>query len=452
MASPADDASAASPVRHPRRMRVELLERHVFERLKSGDGRRPALLSLGLARGDRMRALTRRPDTMGLLALLLDRVEDTLRPEDRYAVVTVDEIWVVLDDAPGESIVRLAASALRSAIEGFYPGRHDDGTPWSVPVRVSIGGAWIDRPLRAASDLIVSAGRAFAEARGAEDRIVILPASEDQHHSRARLESRVRAALAGNELELWYQPQVQMPGRHCGAVEGLIRWPNQAPDQPNVNPAMLVAVCEETGLIGELTRFNLNTALRNLMTWQSLGIELQVSLNLSARTLEDANFPTMVSQACETWGVDAKALLFELTESSIARNEKTSIEFMRQLRALGCELAIDDFGTGYSSFAYLRSFPVNELKIDRAFIREVTQQVGDRRIVKALIEVAHAFGLRALAEGVEDADAVALLGTLGIDAIQGWYFAKAMPANELPDWLARFNAQGQRAAQTLGTA
>ena len=213
-----------------------------------------------------------------------------------------------------------------------------------------------------------------------------------------------------------------------------------------------MAVCEETGLIGELTRFNLNTALRNLMTWQSLGIELQVSLNLSARTLEDANFPTMVSQACVTWGVDARALLFELTESSIARNEKTSIEFMHQLRGLGCELAIDDFGTGYSSFAYLRSFPVNELKIDRAFIREVTQQVGDRRIVKALIEVAHAFGLRALAEGVEDADTVTLLGTLGIDAIQGWYFAKAMPASELPTWLARFNAQGQHAAETLGTA
>ncbi|RPH46353.1 MAG: EAL domain-containing protein [Burkholderiales bacterium] len=452
MASRADDDDAASPARHPRRMRVESLERHVLERLKAGDGRRPALISIGLARGDRMRALSRRPDTMALLATLLDRVEETLRPEDRYAVVSVDEIWVVIDDAPGESIVRLAASALRSGVEGFYPGRHDDGTEWSVPVRVSIGGAWVDRPLRSPTDLILSAGRAFAEARGAEDRIVILPASDDPHQSRARLEGRVRAALASNELELWYQPQVHMPERHCGAVEGLIRWPNQAPGLPNVNPAMLVEVCEESGQIGELTRFILNTALRNLMTWQSLGIEVQVSLNLSARTLEDTNFPTQVAQACETWGVDASRLLFELTESSIARNEKTTIEFMHRLRALGCELAIDDFGTGYSSFAYLRSFPVNELKIDRAFIKDMTQQVGDRRIVKALIEVAHAFGLRALAEGVEDADAAALLGTLGIDAIQGWYFAKAMPAAELPAWLARFNAQGLRAAETLGTA
>jgi diguanylate cyclase len=452
MASPAEEAGVAGTARHPRRLRVETLERHVLEQMKAAGGSRSALLSIGLSRGDRMRALARRPDTMALLADLLDRVEETLRPRDRYAVVSVDEIWVVIDDAPSESIVRLAASALRGALEGFYPGRHDDGTPWSVPVRVSIGGAWIDQPLRSHSDLMLTAGRAFAEASGAEDRIVVLPASQDQHHSRAHLEARVRAAIAANELELWYQPQVRMPTRGCEAVEGLIRWPNQDPRAPNVNPATLVSVCEESGLIGELTRFNLNTALRNLMIWEAQGISLQVSLNLSALTLEDATFPTIVSQACETWGVAPSKLLFELTEGSIARNEKTSIAFMKGLRGLGCELAIDDFGTGYSSFAYLRNFPVNELKIDRAFIREMAVQETDRRIVKALIDVAHGFGMRALAEGVEDAPTVSALGDLGIDAIQGWYFAKAMPAAELPTWLARFNAPPLRASETLGTA
>jgi EAL domain-containing protein (putative c-di-GMP-specific phosphodiesterase class I) len=452
MASPAEEAGGAGTARHPRRLRVETLERQMLERMKAADGSLPALLSIGLSRGDRMRALARHPDTMALLAELLDHVEETLRPHDRYAVVSVDEIWVLIDDAPGESIVRLAATALRGAIEGFYPGRHDDGTPWSVPVRVSIGGAWIDQPLHSHSDLMLSVGHAFAEARGAEDKIVVLPASQDQHHSRARLEARVRAAIAANELELWYQPQVHMPARSCGAVEGLIRWPNQDLRAPNVNPAMLVSVCEASGLIGELTRFNLNTALRNLMTWEAQGLSLQVSLNLSALTLEDATFPTMVSHACETWGVAPSKLLFELTEGSIARNEKSSIAFMQHLRDLGCELAIDDFGTGYSSFAYLRNFPVNELKIDRAFIREMAVQATDRRIVKALIDVAHGFGMRALAEGVEDAPTVSALADLGIDAIQGWHFAKAMPAAELPAWLARFNAPSLRTTETLGTA
>ena len=452
MASPAEEAGAAGTARHPRRLRVETLERHMLERTKAADGSRPALLSIGLSRGDRMRALARRPDTMALLAELLDRVEETLREHDRYAVVSVDEIWVVLEDAPSESIVRLAATALRGAIEGFYPGRHDDGTLWSVPVRVSIGGAWVDQPLRPHSDLMLSAGRAFADARGAEDRIVILPASLDRQHSQARLEARVRAAIAANELELWYQPQVRMPARSCGAVEGLIRWPTQDPRAPNINAAMMVSVCEDSGLIGELTRFNLNTALRNLMTWEARGISMQVSLNLSALTLEDATFPTVVSHACETWGVAPSKLLFELTEGSLARNETTSIAFMQRLRDLGCELAIDDFGTGYSSFAYLRNFPVTELKIDQAFIREMAVQATDRRIVKALIDVAHGFGMRALAEGVEDEATVSALADLGIDTIQGWYFAKALPAAELPAWLAHFNAQALLASETLGTA
>ncbi|MFM1989325.1 MAG: Bacteriophytochrome cph2 [Pseudomonadota bacterium] len=451
MDSTTDAKADGGTVRHPRRMRIEALERHALERMESAPTHRPALLAVGLSRGDRMRALLRRADTFELLAEVLDRIEGTLRPDDRYAVVSVDELWVWIAEAPTEAIARLAANAVCGAVSGFYPGRFDDGTPWSVPVGASVGGAWVDAPLKSSGDLLLAAGRAFSEARAAEDSIVIVPASDDSRHSRSRLEARVRAALAGNELELWYQPQVRMPGVSCEAVEGLIRWPNQG-DGPAVSPFTLVQVCEESGLIGDLTRFNLNTALRNLSSWGAQGLELQVSLNLSARTLEDTSFPALVAQACDMWGVPPGRLLFELTESSIARNEKTSAEFMHRLRALGCELAIDDFGTGYSSFSYLRSFPVNELKIDRAFIREVTMQAADQRIVKALIEVAHAFGLRALAEGVEDADTVALLSTLGIDAIQGWHFAKAMPAAELPTWLRRFKAKARGVDETIATA
>ncbi|MEI7446825.1 MAG: EAL domain-containing protein [Burkholderiales bacterium] len=432
-------------------MRIEALERHALERVRGDSPNRAALLAVGLTRGDRMRALLRRDDTFEVLAQVLDRIEATLRSADRYAVVSVDELWIWIDDAPSEAIARLAANAIASAVAGFYPGSFDDGTAWSVPIGTSIGGAWTDSPLKASSDLLLAAGRAFTEARAAEDSIVIVPASDDSRQSRARLEARVRSALAGNELELWYQPQVRMPMRRCEAVEGLIRWPRQA-DGPAISPFTLVQICEESGLIGDLTRFNLNTALRNLAAWNQKGVDVQVSLNLSARTLEDPSFPALVAQACEVWGVPASRLLFELTESSIARNEKASTEFMHRLRDLGCELAIDDFGTGYSSFAYLRNFPVNELKIDRAFVREVTMHAADQRIVKALIEVAHAFGLRALAEGVEDADTVELLAHLGIDGIQGWHFAKAMPASELLEWLRRFSAQARGLEETLTTA
>jgi EAL domain-containing protein (putative c-di-GMP-specific phosphodiesterase class I) len=243
---------------------------------------------------------------------------------------------------------------------------------------------------------------------------------------------------------------VRLADRRCTSLEALVRWP-QPPGAPPVDTATLVSVCEENGLIGELTRFCVNTALRHQMTWAATGLRPQVAVNLSALTLADASFPTQVAQACDTWGVPPTRLAFELTESSIARNERATLDFMHRLRELGCELSIDDFGTGYSSFAYLRQFPVNELKIDRAFVARLANEPADRRIVKVLVEIAHAFGLRALAEGVEDAETVRELASVGCDLAQGWFFAKAMPGDEVPAWIASLEASA-RPAGTLQTA
>ncbi|MBF1263184.1 MAG: EAL domain-containing protein, partial [Lautropia mirabilis] len=138
-------------------------------------------------------------------------------------------------------------------------------------------------------------------------------------------------------------------------------------------------------------------------------------------------------------------LLFELTEDSIVRNERATIECMHALRNIGCELSIDDFGTGYSSFAYLRQFPVHELKLDRVFIQNLVNDRGDQQIVKALIDLAHAFDLRALAEGVDDPAAVHMLREFGCDRVQGFLYARALPADELIPWIQRFN-QGEAMA------
>jgi EAL domain-containing protein (putative c-di-GMP-specific phosphodiesterase class I) len=433
--------------RHPKRVRVETLERYADALLKRTGRPRPALLSVSLSRSDRMRALVRRPDTLVVLASVLDRLEASLLPIDRYAVVSVTEIWVLVAEAPAESIVRLAATALRERVDDFYPGRFDDGTESRVQVSAAIGASWVDDSDVTFADMVSATGRAYAEARRNEDRIVVLRAGDDLRKMRPRLEARVRAALAANSLEVWYQPQVALRDLTCPSLEALVRWP--AADAPTIDPATLVSICEESGMISELTRFLVNTALRNMMVWSAQGIEPAIGINLSAITLSDANFPTQVAQACETWGVPPSRLLFELTEGSIANNEKTTIEFMHRLRELGCELSIDDFGTGYSSFAYLRHFPVNELKIDRAFVRELTTQAADRRIVKVLIEIAHVFGLRALAEGVEDAQTLKILSELGCDAVQGWYFSKALPGHDVPTWVTRFTAQQARLAETI---
>lgn len=439
---------AAAPRRHPSRLSVSDLERYGIA--LAGDAAKPpaALLAIGLSRTDRVRALAQRPDTLKVLAEVLDRIQTALRPADRFSVVSVEEIWVILAAADAESIVRLAASALRKRIEGHYDGLLDDGTVKAVRIDAAVGGAFIDEPGDGMNYLAVIAGRALTAARGAEDRIVVRGSSSDSGRGeRAQLEVRIRKALENNELEVWYQPQVRLDSQRCESFEALIRWP-QPKGTPPVSPALIVSICEESGMISELTRFNLNTALRNLMSWQIHGPAPRVGINLSALTLADANFPTLVAQSCETWGVTPSQLVFELTEGSIARNETSTIEFMHRLRELGCGLSIDDFGTGYSSFAYLRHFPVDELKIDRAFVAHLATNEADRKIVKVLIEIAHTFGLQALAEGVEDAPTIAILTELGCNAVQGWHYATAMPADEVLAWVAEFNA---RTASPAGT-
>jgi len=161
--------------------------------------------------------------------------------------------------------------------------------------------------------------------------------------------------------------------------------------------------------------------------------------------MRDPRTMDQVAQACETWSLSPTRLLFELTEDSIVRNERATIECMHALRNIGCELSIDDFGTGYSSFAYLRQFPVHELKLDRVFIQNLVNDRGDQQIVKALIDLAHAFDLRALAEGVDDPAAVHMLREFGCDRVQGFLYARALPAEELIPWIQRFN-QGEAMA------
>jgi len=411
------------------------------------------MLALGLGRSDRTRALAQRPDALNVLGRALDRLEAALRPEDRYAVVAIDEIWILIAHAPAAALLQLAAIAIREALQDGLPGRLDDGTELTVRLDTAVGGAWhdVDGPADP-GQLTAVAGIALLEARGTEERITIAGASTDRERQEtARLESRVRRALEANELEVWYQPQVRLGARRCVSFEALLRWPNPR-GIPPVSPALLVAVCERSGMMNELTRFVLNTTLRTLMTWRGRGIRTRIAINLSATTLADTHFPGQVAQACDTWGVPASQLMFELTEGSIARNERATIDFMEQLRALGCGLSIDDFGTGYSSFSYLRHFPVDELKIDRAFVRDLVSNEADRRIVRMLVEVAHALGMQALAEGVEDEETTRILEGFGCDLVQGWHFAKAMPAPEASEWLEAFSRRTQPLPGALQTA
>ncbi len=401
------------------------------------DGR-PLFLAIRLNRSDHLQALSRDPQAGLVLSHVLARIEERLRPEDRYAVASHDEIWVLVADVANESVARTIATAFRESL--YLPVILDqsDRRVATAQLQPVIGGSWSDSAAVGMGGLLQGAWDGRLMASEHEDRLSVRQVGVDDSAARmAEIEQALRRNLYSNELEVHFQPQIDLASNQCVAAEALIRWPQEHPLR--VSPALIASICDDRGMIGQLTQFVINTVLRHQTIWQAQGVDLSIGVNLSAKTANDSGFASQVAQSCETWGVSPERLLFELTEDSIVRNEHATIECMRALRNIGCELSIDDFGTGYSSFAYLRQFPVHELKIDRIFIQNLVNDRGDQQIVKALVDLAHAFNLRALAEGVDNPAAVHLLREMGCDRVQGFLYSKALPAEQFVDWIGRFN-------------
>ena len=449
MSSPSEMINTS---RHPRRLELGKLERHLHDAIRRQPLERRGLIVIGISRSDRIRALIGVPAAMQVQDEMLDALESGLRADDRYAVATPEEIWVWLDDAPNESICRLAAHGIRERLNGAYECRLEDDNSARVRVDTAVGGTFdlhVGNPL---GDLAQSVARMLAEARAAEGQIAIVASKSVQGHQLSSdLEPRLRRALEANELEVHYQPIINLADMRCSGLEALVRWP-QPPGLAPVSAPTLVSICENAGMIGELTRFVLNTGVRHLTEWQCVGPAPDLSINLSTLSLTDAFFPALVEQTCDIWGISPTRLCFELTEGSIARNNRSSLEFMHQIRGQGCRLSIDDFGTGYSSFAYLRQFPVDELKVDKSFMQDLAGASPDTRIVKVLIEIAHAFGLSAVAEGVENDAALANLVGIGCDSVQGWFFSKAMRQEDVAAWVNEFNSRASTEPRTLRMA
>jgi EAL domain-containing protein (putative c-di-GMP-specific phosphodiesterase class I) len=262
---------------------------------------------------------------------------------------------------------------------------------------------------------------------------IFLPEDRAETEMYRGLDVQLEQAIRANELEVHYQPQIHLRDSRCEAVEALLRW--KGPDGNGISPTTLVGIAENTGLIGPLTIWVLNAVLRQAQAFNREGVELRFSVNLSTRTLVDQELPDVIAQSLRTWDVPAAQLTLEITESSMIGDAEQSIDMLNKLKALGVDLSIDDFGTGYSSLAYLKRFPVDELKIDKMFVMGMMKDRGDRQITRSVIDLAHNFELRAVAEGVEDDATMQELKRLGCDIAQGFQISRAIPARDLGDWL-----------------
>jgi diguanylate cyclase len=402
-------------------------ERHVF-------------LILQLHRSDRLQALAQQDSSRLVHSEVSRRIKRVLRSGDFYSFVSSDEVWVFLANLPSEALAKMAARTLRDHLSRSLQVESQDQT-LQVHLRPIVGGAWaVQGEFADCLSLITAASDSLSKARGHDEHVVVQKAeSSTTAIARNALERDLRLAIHGNEMETYFQPQVAMDTGQCISAEALIRWRR---DGQFVSPALIASICEERGLMNKLTLFVLNSSLRQLSLWKSKGFDLRMSINLSAITMADDTFPEIVAQAMATWGVAAEKLTLELTESSIVQNEAAAIDFMNRLNQHGCRLAIDDFGTGYSSFAYLRKFPLDELKIDQSFVRNCASDAGDMRIVQTLVDLAHGFGLKALAEGVEDKQTLEAVRKTGCDEVQGFFYSKALPSKDFLQWCIANKAVG----------
>ncbi|HEV7188923.1 MAG TPA: GGDEF domain-containing phosphodiesterase, partial [Blastococcus sp.] len=259
------------------------------------------------------------------------------------------------------------------------------------------------------------------------------PDLDNQSPRRLTFVTELRAALQNGDLQVHVQPKARLDSGRVVGVEALVRW--EHPELGWVPPDEFVPIAERSGLIGPLTTRVLDGALAAWADWRSAGHDLSVAVNLSARSLHDADLVEEVDRLLRRHGVPAERLTLEVTEGSVMADPSRAVAVLHQLRDLGVRLSVDDFGTGYSSLSYLQRLPVQEVKIDRSFVTGLSTESENVAIVRAIIDLGRHLGLEVVAEGVEDGATWDLLTSMNCDLVQGWHLARSMPTDELPGWL-----------------
>jgi diguanylate cyclase (GGDEF)-like protein len=371
-------------------------------------------------------------DTLGhssgdqLLITLADRIKGMLRPSDTVARFGGDEFTLLLEGLSGEREV--AAIAERIAHVTSVPVRvgHRE-----VPLTLSIGVALVNDPAADPSVLIAEADAAMYRAKElGRDRYELF--DEDSRRravERLELEHALRHAIEYSQLRVHYQPEVSLGEDGVIGFEALVRW--EHPTKGLLEPSAFIPLAEETGLVIDIGAFVLGEALAQLGRWRGANPGVTISVNVSARQLEDTGLLPMLDSAIRVSGAQPSGLRLEVTEAAVTRNPESALRMLEAIKTLGVTLAIDDFGTGNSSLANLKRLPVDWLKIDQSFISGLgNNSSADTPIARAVIELAHALGLGTIAEGVETEGQLARLREIGCDGAQGYLLGRPVPEQE----------------------
>ena len=358
-----------------------------------------------------------------LLKQAAERVRKASRGADTVARVGGDEFTIVFPNVTSLQTLSAAAEVMLDDLAKPFPSEGQE-----LFVSASVGISLYPDDAHSVDELIKHADAAMSTAKhlGRNNFQFFTAGMNQEVQDRMLIEAGLRSAIHRNELSLVFQPKIDLATRRIFGAEALLRWKH--PKLGMISPARFVPVAEEAGLVGQIGEWVLHTACRQIRQWQDAGHALQVAVNVSARQFQDYDVAELVKDIMRDTGVMASNLEIELTESAVMNDAEASIVTLERLAALGVQIAIDDFGTGYSSLSYLKRLPLDVLKIDQSFVRDISSDPNDAAIVRAIITLARSLGIKVIAEGVENEAQLAFLNAYGCHYAQGYLFGRPLTA------------------------
>jgi diguanylate cyclase (GGDEF)-like protein len=380
-----------------------------------------------------------------LLNQVARRLQSVVTRIDTVARVGGDEFILVLGSA---SQRQYAEAAAQRAIDALKMPVRISGV--DLHISTSVGIAFYPQDGTTTENLIARADAAMycAKQRGRNNLQCFEAGMDIPTRDRVKLESDLHGALAKNQFELHYQPKVDTATDRFHSAEALIRW--RHPERGIIMPEDFIPLAEESGVINSIGEWVLREACRQCKAWQRDGLPtLRVAVNVSATQFRQGNLLSVIRSAVAETGLDPRCLELELTESAVMSNPEESADILATLNGMGVLVSVDDFGTGYSSMSYLRRFPIDKLKIDRGFVKDLITRADDASIVRAIISLAHSLRLKVVAEGVETPEQLLSLKSMGCDQYQGFHFSPPLAAAEFGELLRRRQQDDAMLADTV---
>ncbi|MCW8828266.1 MAG: GGDEF domain-containing phosphodiesterase [Gammaproteobacteria bacterium] len=408
----------------------EWITRHP-EPAQVGDQVKLAVIAVEITAATRLRSYPGGPRGEQLLRELHQRICSTVRPDDRHVVLSDTELLLVLFGIKSAGHARLAVRKLLNEITQYQNSELE-----TVRITPRLGIAvWPDVAANG-EELLRTASLAVDRARECGEAFFFYqPKNRDEKLFHWNIEAEIERALKEDELKLHFQPQISTASGCTTGAEALIHWHH--PRYGYLSPSSFIPLVENSAVIDPLSRWCLHSALRQLASWMDNLHPPTLSVNISSRNFSDPSFLDMVSNALSVWGIPPNLLTLELTESALLEDIDYAITILQALQRMGIRVSIDDFGTGYSSLAYLKNLPVDELKIDQSFIRNLLTDRSDRNIVETIIKIANDFGFGVVAEGIEQEAIIPLLHELGCETGQGFAISRPLSAEAFGQWLAQ---------------